>query len=146
MESGVNHFILATLWIFHPTAFWPPWFLPNVLENLLCITSSFSLLAFGILSSSLSFNSSFITCLGVDSLNLSYLRIFLKYVFNSFFKHRMFGSLILKYIYIYIYISTLSHFSFWHFHNPYVGTFDGIPQVSQDLFIFLNDPQMENHN
>ena len=108
MESGVNHFILATLWIFHPTAFWPPWFLPNVFENLLCITSSFSLLAFGILSSSLSFNSSFITCLGVDSLNLSYLRIFLKYVFNSFFKHRMFGSLILKYIYIYIFLPYLT--------------------------------------
>lgn len=25
------------------------------------------------------------------------------------------------------FFSTLSYFSFWHFHNPYVGTFDGIP-------------------
>lgn len=32
----------------------------------------------------------------------------------------------------------LSLFSVWLFHYAYVGTFDGIPQVSETLFIFIH--------
>lgn len=42
------------------------------------------------------------------SLSLSYLRIFLKYVFTSFFKHRKFGSLILKNIFFLPYLTSPS--------------------------------------
>ena len=42
------------------------------------------------------------------SLSLSYLRILLKYVFNSFFKHRKFGSLIFKNIFFLPYLTSPS--------------------------------------
>lgn len=108
MEFGVNHLILSTLWIFHPTAFWPPWFLPNVFENLLCITSSFSLLAFGILSSSLSFNSSFITCLSVDLFEFILLDNFFKACIHFFLQTQEVWVINLKKIFFLPYLTSPS--------------------------------------
>ena len=100
---------------------------------------SFSQAAFKILSLLLSVNSMIMVGLSVDLFEfILFGFLWASWIFNLFFFFNLICGIFSCYFFSDAFIPILSVLYFWDSHYVYVGMQDGIPQLSEVLFIFLN--------
>lgn len=124
----VEFFFLA-LWIYWPIAFWPLKFLMRNLPITLLRMPYSWWVACLLLSNAHVFGHLITICLGVSSsCSLRFLDVYI-HVFHEIWD---IFSIISSNI-----LSAPTFFSFWNFHDAYVGLLDGVPQVPKFTSIFF---------